>query len=81
MTHHKWPGGSLTPAPLQAVDESQLYKQQMAGGMGGNPMGAPDPKKAFDAEKQQIELVRAAPKSHVWPTVMYASGSLSARIC
>ena len=35
-----------------------MYKQQMQMGGGGmNPMGAPDPKKAFEAERQAIEMV------------------------
>ena len=48
---------------VQTVDESQMYKQQMAGGM-GNPMGPPDPKKAFEAEKSQLEMVRTHRSVH-----------------
>lgn len=42
------------------VDETQMMRQQMAmsgGGMGG-PMGAPDPTKAFEAERQALDMVR-----------------------
>lgn len=44
----------------EVVDETQMMRQQMAGGMGGNPMGNPDPQKAFDAEKSAFDLVTFA---------------------
>ena len=38
----------------EVIDESQMMRQQMSM---GNPMGNPDPQKAFEAEKQAFELV------------------------
>lgn len=46
----------------EVIDETQMMRQQMAGGM-GNPMGNPDPQKAFEAEKSAFELVRLSCKS------------------
>ena len=40
----------------EVVDETQVMRQQMAGG-GGNPMGNPDPQKALEAEKAAFDLV------------------------
>ncbi|KAK9814978.1 hypothetical protein WJX73_003798 [Symbiochloris irregularis] len=40
------------------VDESQMMRQQMAMGGGGmGPMGAPDPAKAFEAERHALEML------------------------
>lgn len=44
------------------VDETQMMRQQMAmtgGGMGA--MGAPDPAKAFESERQAMEMVTPLP--------------------
>jgi hypothetical protein len=39
----------------EVVDETQMMRQQMAGG--GNPMGGPDPQKALEAEKAAFDMV------------------------
>ena len=47
------------------VDEAHMMRQQMAmsgGGMGG--MGAPDPVKAFEAERHAIEMVHTYTHTH-----------------
>ena len=41
----------------EVIDETQMMRQQMAGGMGGNPMGNPDPQKAFEAERSAFDVV------------------------
>ena len=38
----------------EVIDETQMMRQQMNM---GNPMGSPDPQKAFEAEKQAFDLV------------------------
>ena len=52
-----------------------MYKQQMAMGGGMNPMGPPDPKKAFDAERQAIEMVRPGCSTACFKASTTASGS------
>ncbi len=48
----------------EVVDETQMMRQQMAGG--GNPMGgAPDPQKAMEAEKAAFDLVRDTKRSPI----------------
>lgn len=39
----------------EVIDETQMMRQQMSGA--GNPMGNPDPQKAFEAEKSAFDLV------------------------
>ena len=43
------------------IDETQMYRQQMGMGGGGNPMAAmtsADPNKALEAERAALEMVR-----------------------
>lgn len=45
------------------IDETQMYRQQMGMGGGGNPMAAmtsADPNKALEAERAALEMVRSA---------------------
>lgn len=39
----------------EVIDETQMMRQQMSGA--ANPMGNPDPQKAFEAEKSAFDLV------------------------
>lgn len=44
------------------IDETQMYRQQMGMGGGGNPMAAmtsADPNKALEAERAALEMVRS----------------------
>lgn len=44
----------------EVIDETHMMRQQMGAGM-ANPMGNPDPQKAFEAEKSAFDLVGRRP--------------------